>query len=204
MHGCMCILCGEYACIQTGVLTTMHVQVCTLNRCCDISYTFAYVCVYTHTHTHCTYGVLGCEPRGLDETPGDPEEWTKSRLICIRLCIQVAYKQSSHVYAYGRTRNEILDLLLFPFTHFFFRKRKTKDVNAKPLIISTLNGKGQVFYPYSELSPRSACRGGIYLALKIRFIVPPVTQKQNPISGSLQVLTFALSRCFCHEDKSKY
>jgi len=28
-------------------------------------------CVYTHTvtHTHCTYGVLGCEPRGRDETP---------------------------------------------------------------------------------------------------------------------------------------
>jgi len=96
------------------------------------------MCVYTHTYTHCTYGVLGCEPRGLDETPGDPEEWTKSRLICIRLCIQVAYKQSSHVYAYGRTRNEILDLLLFPFTHFFFRKRKTKDVNAKPLIISNV------------------------------------------------------------------
>ena len=37
--------------------------------------------VYTHTHTHCTDGVLGCEPRSRDETPGGPEEsrWTKSR-----------------------------------------------------------------------------------------------------------------------------
>jgi len=33
------------------------------------------VCVYTHTHnTHCTGGVLGCEPRSWDETPGGPEE----------------------------------------------------------------------------------------------------------------------------------
>jgi len=32
------------------------------------------VCIRTHTHTHCTYGVLGCEPRGRDETPGGPEE----------------------------------------------------------------------------------------------------------------------------------
>jgi len=39
------------------------------------------VCVNTHTHTHCTNGVLGCEPRSRDETPGGPEEsrWTKSR-----------------------------------------------------------------------------------------------------------------------------
>jgi len=24
------------------------------------------VCTRTHTHTHCTYGVLGCEPRGRE------------------------------------------------------------------------------------------------------------------------------------------
>ena len=43
-----------------------------------------YMCVYTHTHTPCTDGVLGCEPRGRDETPGVPEEsrWTKSRHMC--------------------------------------------------------------------------------------------------------------------------
>jgi len=28
------------------------------------------MCVYAHTHTHFTYGVLGCEPRCRDETPG--------------------------------------------------------------------------------------------------------------------------------------
>ena len=32
-----------------------------------------YVCVYAHTHTHCTDGVLGCEPRSRDETPGGPK-----------------------------------------------------------------------------------------------------------------------------------
>jgi len=31
-----------------------------------------YVCGYAHTHTHCTGGVLGCERRGRDETPGGP------------------------------------------------------------------------------------------------------------------------------------
>ena len=49
-----------------------------------------FVCVYTHTlaHTHCTYGVLGCEPRSRDETPGGPEKsrWTKSRHTYIRMC----------------------------------------------------------------------------------------------------------------------
>jgi len=33
-----------------------------------------YVCVYAHIHTHCTDGVLGCEPKSRDETPGEPEE----------------------------------------------------------------------------------------------------------------------------------
>jgi len=32
------------------------------------------VCVYARTHIHCTDGVLGCEPRSVDETPGGPEE----------------------------------------------------------------------------------------------------------------------------------
>jgi len=65
-----------------------------------------YLCVYAHTHTHCTYGVLSCEPRGRDETPGGPEEsrLTKSRYICIRICVQ-----SKHVYVYAMRREEILD-----------------------------------------------------------------------------------------------
>ena len=46
-----------------------------------------YVCVYAHTHTRCTYGVLGCEPRSRDETPGGPKEsgWTKSRHTTVYL-----------------------------------------------------------------------------------------------------------------------
>jgi len=35
---------------------------------------WVYVCVHAHTLTHCTDGVLGCEPRSRDETPGGPEE----------------------------------------------------------------------------------------------------------------------------------
>ena len=39
------------------------------------------ICVYTHTHTHTAHGVLGCEPRGQDETLGEPKEsrWTKTQ-----------------------------------------------------------------------------------------------------------------------------
>jgi len=161
-------------CISTGVVNTMHVQVCTLDRCCEhqrlhlltrspqdvhmrscicslviqgwgnedggvklvyestcclawglifdrrkdrgiVCVFFIFnaggrvcvrMCVYTHTHTGCTYGVIGCEPRSRDETPGGPE---KSRLIeswhtFIRICVQ-----STHVYVYARRRDEILD-----------------------------------------------------------------------------------------------
>ena len=64
------------------------------------------VCVYAHTHTHCTDGVLGCEPRSRDETPGEPEEsrWTKSRHTYIHICVQ-----STHVYIYAKRRDKILD-----------------------------------------------------------------------------------------------
>jgi len=70
------------------------------------------VCIYAHTHTHCTDGVLGCEPRGRDETPGGPEEsrWTKSRHICIRICVQ-----STHMYVYARRRDEILVMMMTAF-----------------------------------------------------------------------------------------
>jgi len=52
---------------------------------------WVYVCVYALTHTHCTDGVLGCEPRSRDETPGAPEEsrWSKSRHTYIRICDKV-------------------------------------------------------------------------------------------------------------------
>ena len=63
-------------------------------------------CVYAHTHTRCTYGVLGCEPRGRNETPGGPEEcrWTKSWQMRLRICVQ-----STHLYVYARRQDEILD-----------------------------------------------------------------------------------------------
>jgi len=63
------------------------------------------VCVYTHTHTHCIDGVLGCELRSRDETPGRPEESrsTESRHTYIRICVQ-----STHVYIYAKRRDETL------------------------------------------------------------------------------------------------
>jgi len=68
------------------------------------------VCAYARAHTHCTDGVLECEPRSRDETPGGPEEsrWTKSRHTYIRICFQ-----STHVYVYAKRRDEILDYLFF-------------------------------------------------------------------------------------------
>jgi len=61
----------------------VHVQVCTLYRCF----------VYIHTHTHTAWGVLGCEPRGRDETHGEPEEprWTKYLDVCTRVRIRVGW-----------------------------------------------------------------------------------------------------------------
>jgi len=54
----------------------------------------------------CTYGVLGCKPRGWDETPGGPEKsrWTKSRHICIRIHVQ-----TSQVDVYAMRRDEMFD-----------------------------------------------------------------------------------------------
>jgi len=82
------------------------------------------VCVRirTHTHTHCIDGVVECQPRSRDETPGGPEEsrWTKSWHTYIRICVQ-----STHVYA--RSRDEILDKLLFSLTYFFLPKKKSKS-----------------------------------------------------------------------------
>jgi len=69
---------------------------------------WVYVCVYAHTHTHCTDGVLECEPRSRDETPGGPEEsrWTQSRCTYIRICLQ---SHGTHLYVYARRQDEILD-----------------------------------------------------------------------------------------------
>jgi len=177
----MRIFCGEHACIPTGVVITMRVQVCTLDRCCDHQrthlrtrslqdvhmrscmcslfiqrwgkrmggsnycmralvawcgglflteedmgvlsvsslfltrmgvYVGVGVCIRTHTHTRCTYGVLGCESRGQDETPGGPEEsrWTKSWHTCIHTCAQ-----STHLYVYARRQDEILDYFFWVF-----------------------------------------------------------------------------------------
>ena len=49
-----------------------------------------------HTHAH----TVQCEPRGWNKTLWGPEEsrWTKSRQICIRMCVQ-----STHMYR--KTRN---------------------------------------------------------------------------------------------------
>jgi len=62
--------------------------------------------VHVGVCVHCTYKVLGCEPRGRDKIPGGPEEsrWTKYRHIRIHLRVQ-----STYVYVYARRRDEFLD-----------------------------------------------------------------------------------------------
>ena len=64
------------------------------------------MCVYTHTHTHAARGVLRGEPRGRDETLGEPEEsrWTKNQDKYIRIC-----ERSTHVYINAGRLDEILD-----------------------------------------------------------------------------------------------
>ena len=66
------------------------------------------MCVYTHTHTHTAHmGYSVVSPGVWDETPGGPEEsrWTKSRHICIRVCVQNIY-----VYVHARRQDEISGL----------------------------------------------------------------------------------------------
>jgi len=86
-----------------------------------------YLCVYAHTHTHCTYGVLSCEPRGRDETPGGPEE---SRLTSVYMYSSMCTKYTCVCICYETGGD--LGLIAFSINVFFFRKRKAKHVNAKP------------------------------------------------------------------------
>jgi len=101
------------------------------------------VCVYAHTHIHCTDGVvpgvLGCEPRSRDETPGGPEEsrWTKSLHTYIRICVQI-----THLYIYAKRRDEILDKLLFSFNmSFLLRKVEDATTISKPKSLTSVRIK---------------------------------------------------------------
>jgi len=80
------------------------------------------VCIRTHTHT-ASMGYSDVSPGvGMRHMEGP---WTKSRHTYICICVK-----STHAYVYARRQDEILDYLLFSLTHFSFRKRKLKDVNA--------------------------------------------------------------------------
>jgi len=86
------------------------------------------MCVYTHTHTQCTDGVLGCEPRGRDETPasGGPKEsrWTYiSAYIYLYMCTKDTcvckwYNHQEAGWDHGLT--------VFFFNIFFLSKKKSK------------------------------------------------------------------------------
>jgi len=95
---------------------------------CTCVYVCMCVCAHAHTHTHCTRGAR-CEPRGRDERLGEPEEsrWTKSRQICISICVEI-----THVCIYVGRRDEIWTNSSFSLTYPFFWKSKAKDVNVKP------------------------------------------------------------------------
>ena len=99
-------------------------------------YLGAGVCIRTHTQTQCTYGVLGCETSGPDETPGGPEEsrWTKSRHTRIRICV-------THVYVYPKRWDEILDNVLFFLNIFFLSTKNSRRCESNPPIISNLKNK---------------------------------------------------------------
>jgi len=45
--------------------------------------------VYTHTHTHTAREVLGCEPRGLKQTLGEPKEsrCIQSQDLYVPICV---------------------------------------------------------------------------------------------------------------------
>jgi len=88
---------------------------------------WVYVYVYAHTHAHCTYGVLSCEPRGQDETPGGPEE---SRWILLGIFIFVyAYEVHMCVCMLGGGMRSWTNCC-FSSKKNFFRNRKAKDLNA--------------------------------------------------------------------------
>ena len=88
------------------------------------------VCVYAHTHTHCTDGVLGCEPRSRNETPGllegpkNPDGLNLDKHIFV-----YAYKVHMCIYMLrGGMRSSTN--CFFSSTCFSFRKRKATDANA--------------------------------------------------------------------------
>jgi len=60
---------------------------------------WVYVGVYAHTHTHCTGGVLGCEPRSRDETPGELEE-SKSTNFESAVYVQTVQVHKVHLSIY--------------------------------------------------------------------------------------------------------
>ena len=83
-------------------------------------------CEYTHTHTH-TAQVLGCEPRSRDETTGGPKN--PDGLNLDKYIFVYVYKVHTCIYMLrGRMRS--WTNCFFSITYFFFRKRKSKDVNA--------------------------------------------------------------------------
>ena len=82
------------------------------------------MCVYTHTYTCSAHGVLECESRGWDDSPGEPDEsrWTKSRHKCICICVQ-----STHVCIYiCWEAGWDLGLIVFFFNVCFLPKKKGK------------------------------------------------------------------------------
>jgi len=83
------------------------------------------VCTQTHTHIACHSGVLGCEPRGLEE-PVD-SRLIKSRHICTRIWVP-----STHVNTYAARRDEIWSKSVFVWNIFFLPKKKNKRCEHVP------------------------------------------------------------------------
>jgi len=88
------------------------------------------MCVYTHTNAHTAQigPVLGCEPRGRDETPGEPKE---SRLNLGIYMFVYVYKVHMFMYLLGGGMRSWTNCFfleyIFPSVKEKQKTRKTTD-----------------------------------------------------------------------------
>ena len=84
------------------------------------------MCVYTHTHTHTAHGMLDVSP-GINTRHFEGESTcTKSRQICIRICVQ-----SPHMCIYVLGGGMRSGLTVFFFNILFLLKKQIKRCDRK-------------------------------------------------------------------------
>jgi len=113
-HECLCIFCADHAYISTGVVITMHMQVCMLDRFCEHQRThFAYTLA-----TGCAYALV---PQNLYS-------------VCLFVCLSFEIKPKSPYFSShpGLEVNlEVNQNYTRRFTCAYTQKDKTKLNKAK-------------------------------------------------------------------------